>query len=83
MFDTVITVVFELLLFLLIMGTLYEWWKSKRHVELLPIVLYVLAMCSFAEPFVESVLHPWIAGLTWLGIGLCVRVVIRRRKSRD
>ena len=81
MIETIIVIVFELLLLLVIAGTLREWWKSKRHVELLPIVAYVLAMCSFAGPFREGVMHPWIVGFVWLAVGLVVRVIVRGRKK--
>ena len=79
--DLIIVAVFELILLLLIVGTLREWQKSKRHWELLPILAYVFAMLSFLGRYREGVLHPWIAGLIWVGVGVVTRVVVRRKPA--
>ncbi len=80
MIDFIIVVVFELILVLLIVGTLREWLKSKRRRELLPILAYLLAMLSFLGSPRAGALNPWLAGVIWMGIGVVVRVVVRRRQ---
>ena len=79
--DFIITAFFELMLLLVIVGTFREWQKSKRNWELLPILAYVFAMLSFLGRYREGALHPWIAGLIWIGVGIVIRIVVRRKPA--
>jgi hypothetical protein len=81
MVDFIITIFFELMVLLAIVSTFREWQKSKRNRELLPILAYVFAMLSFLGPYREEALHPWIAGLIWVGVGLVIRIVVRRKTA--
>ncbi|RME55875.1 hypothetical protein D6779_11690 [Candidatus Parcubacteria bacterium] len=79
--DLIITAFFELMVLLAIVGTFREWQKSKRNWELLPILAYVFAMLSFLGPYREEALHPWFAGLIWVGVGIVIRRVVRRKPT--
>jgi ABC-type Co2+ transport system permease subunit len=81
MIDFIIVAVFELILLLLIVGTLREWQKSKCKRELLPILAYLLAMLSFLGSPHAGIVHPWFVGFIWIGIGVVVRMVVRRRTA--
>ena len=76
MVDLTITIVFELLLLLVIVGTFLEWRKRERPILLLPIPAYVLGMASFLCPVVEGLSHPWLGGFLWLAVGVAGRVVV-------
>lgn len=81
MFDAIVIVVFELLLTLLIIGTLREWWASKRDRELLPIFAYGVSMLSFVAPRDVVPMHPWEVGFIWLLLGVVLRVLVRRKSE--
>ena len=81
MIDQIINIVYGLLMVLLIVGTVQEWRKTKRHVQLLPIVAYVLSLLAFVGPIRAGVMSPWIAAFAWLAVGLVVRVMVRRRSK--
>ena len=81
MFDLVIVGVFELISILIIVGTIREWWKSRRSRELLPIAAYLLAMVSFLGSPANGAIPPFLAGVVWIVIGVIVRSIVRRRPT--
>ncbi|MBN1316468.1 MAG: hypothetical protein JXA42_13415 [Anaerolineales bacterium] len=78
MFDLIIIIVFEFLLALLVAGTLYEWWVSKRHRALFPILAFGFSMLAFITPPDAASMHPWTVGFIWLLIGVILRVLVRQ-----
>jgi hypothetical protein len=70
-------------MFMVIIGTILEWVKTKHNLQLLPILAYFLSILSFISPYEEGFAHPWVSGFAWLVMGLVVRIVVMRRQDQD
>lgn len=82
MFDFVFTATFVLVALLLLVVTLRDWQATKRMRYVLPAIVFVLAAILFiADPMMMGI--PWLAGITWLLIGLVLRVIVRGRSRRQ
>jgi hypothetical protein len=82
MFDFILTAVFVLAALLLLVTTVRDWRTTKRTGNVLPAVVFVLAVILFiADPMIMGI--PWLAGISWLLIGLVLRVIVRGRSRRQ
>jgi hypothetical protein len=84
MIDLAVMVLFEVLLLVVIVGTVREWRATGWDRWLLPVPAFVLAMISCALPYSGDDLarHPWLLGAAWLVVGLVLRAFVQRRYAR-
>jgi len=83
MFDNVVRIGYVLLMLLVTVGTVAEWRRSRRHLQLLPIAAYGLSALTFIGPLREGQLHPWLAAFAWLAVGILIRVIAKRQDQPD
>jgi hypothetical protein len=84
MIEVAVLVVFELLLLVVVLGTLREWRATRWERWLLPLPAFVLSMASCALPYEGDDLTrlPWLLGAIWLLAGLVLRAGVRRTYAR-
>jgi hypothetical protein len=81
-FDFIVTAVFVIAAVLMLVVTIREWQATRHMGYILPAIAFGLAAILFiADPMLMAI--PWLAGISWLLIGLVLRLIVRSRSHRQ